>query len=65
MEVDEALPEAAEHVQPVDVQRAQRESLDQALSEAADWTATSLPSQPDKPGAKVARDDSSSVVSTL
>ena len=65
MEVDEALPEASEHVQPEDVQRAQQESLDQAQAEAADWTATLLPSQPAKPEAQVARDDSSSVFSTL
>ena len=65
MEVDEALPEAAEHVQPEVVQRAQQEALDQAQAEAADWTETSLPSQPAKPAAQVAMEDSSSVVSTL
>ena len=65
MEVDEALPEAAEHVQPEDVQRAQQEALDQAQAEAADWTATSLPSQPAKPAAQVARENSNSVVITL
>ena len=65
MDVDEALPEAAEHVQPENVQRAQQEALDQAQAKAADWTATSLPSQPAKPASQVARDNSSSVVSTL
>ena len=51
MEVDEALPEAAEHVQQEDVHRAQQEAFDQAQAEAAYWTATSLPSQPAKSAA--------------
>ena len=54
-----------EHVQPEDVQRAQQEALDLAQAEAADWTATSLPSQPAKPEAQFAREDGSSVVITL
>ena len=65
MEVDEALPEAAENVQQEDVQRAQQEALDQAQAEVADLTATSLPSQPAKPAAQVAMDERSGVFSTL
>ena len=65
MDVEEALAEAEEHVQPEDVQRAQQEALDQAQADAADWIAKSLPAQPAKPAAKVTRDDSSSVLSTL
>ena len=50
MDVVEALPEAAEHVQTEYVQRAQQEALDQAQAagrEAGpDWEATQLPPQP-------------------
>ena len=66
MDVDEALPEAAEHVHPEDVQRAQQESLDQAQAagrEAGpDWEATQLPPQPANPAALAVREDLSSAV---
>ena len=71
MDVDEALPEAAEHVQPEDVQRAQQEALDQAQAAGSDWEAgpdweaTQLPRQPANPAVQAVRDDRSSAVSTL
>ena len=67
-EADETLPEAAEHVQPVDVQRAHQQSLDQAQAagrEACpDCKATPLPPQPSNTASQAVRDDSSSAVST-
>ena len=69
MDVDEALPEAAERLQPEDVQRAQQEALDQAQAagrEAGpDLEATPLPPQPASHAARAVRDDRSSAVSTL
>ena len=69
MDVDEAFPEAAEHVQPGDVQRAQQKALDQAQAEGReagpDWEATPLLPQQANPASQAVRDDSSSAVSTL
>ena len=69
MDVDEALPEAAEHVQPEDVQRVQPEDLDQAKAAGSEtgpnWEATPLPPQPANHAAKAVSNDSSSSVSPL
>ena len=69
MDVDEALPEAAEHVQSEEVQRAQQEALDQAQAAGSetgsDWEARQLPPQPANPASQAVRDDRSSAVSTL
>jgi len=65
MDVDDTLPEAADHVQPEDVQRAQQEALDQAQAAGPDCEATPLPPQPVNPAARAVRDDRSSASSTL
>ena len=69
MVVDEAFPEAAEHVQQDHMQRAQQEDIYQAQAagrEAGpDWEATPLPPQPANTAAQSVMEDSSSAVSTL
>ena len=59
MDVDGALPEAGEHVQPGD-------SLDEAQvagrGAGSDWEATPLPSQPANPAAQAVRDYRDSAV---